>query len=172
MNRVKPSPAPTRRGDGKRLIANNRRARHEYLIEETFEAGMVLTGTEIKSVRAGKVNLQDAYARIENGEAWLYNMHISPYEQGNRMNVDPMRPRKLLLKRPELNRLFGKVQTSGLTLVPLSIYIRNGFAKLDLALARGKKLYDKRQALAEREAQREVEREVRGRGSYSHGGDE
>src|SRR4029453_19352616 len=104
MNRVKAAPTSPRREDGKRQITNNRRARHEYLIEETFEAGMVLTGTEIKSIRAGKVNLQDAYARIQNGEAWLYNMHVSPYEQGNRMNVDPVRPRKLLLKRGELHR--------------------------------------------------------------------
>jgi SsrA-binding protein len=172
MNRAKVALASAQREGAKRQITNNRRARHEYLIEETVEAGMVLTGTEIKSIRAGKVNLQDAYARIENGEAWLYNMHVSPYEQGNRMNVDPVRPRKLLLKRSELHRLFGKVQTSGLTLVPLSLYIRNGFAKLDLALARGKKLYDKRQAIAEREAEREMEREVRGRGSYSRGADE
>src|SRR5947199_299909 len=100
--------APARPKEERRQITNNRRARHEYSIEETVEAGMVLTGTEIKSVRAGKVNLQDAYARIENGEAWLHNMHVSPYEQGNRMNVDPLRPRKLLLKRPELNRLFTK----------------------------------------------------------------
>src|SRR5713226_2925016 len=141
----------------RRLVTNNRRARHEYHIEETFEAGMVLTGTEIKSIRAGRVNLQDAYARIENGEAWLFNMYVAPYEQGNRANVDPLRPRKLLLQRGELRRLTGKLQTSGLTLVPLSLYIRSGFAKLDLALARGKKLYDKREAIESREAEREVE---------------
>src|SRR5438445_609594 len=169
MSPATPARAPTRREDSKRQITNNRRARHEYLIEETVEAGMVLTGTEIKSIRAGKVNLQDAYARIENGEAWLYNMHVSPYEQGNRMNVDPVRPRKLLLKRSELHRLFGKVQTSGLTLVPLSLYIRNGFAKLDLALARGKKLYDKRQAIAEREAEREADRVLKGRQTDTRG---
>lgn len=155
--------APARPKEERRLITTNRRARHEYNIEETFEAGMVLTGTEIKSIRAGRVNLQDSYARIENGEAWLFNMHISPYEQGNRANVDPMRPRKLLLKRGELHRLFGKLQTSGLTLVPLSIYVRHGFAKLDLALARGKKLYDKREAIADREAKREADRVLKGR---------
>jgi SsrA-binding protein len=155
--------APARPKEDRRQITNNRRARHEYNIEETFEAGMVLTGTEIKSVRGGKVNLQDAYARIENGEAWLFNMHIAPYEQGNRANVDPMRPRKLLLKRGELHRLFGKLQTSGLTLVPLSLYVRNGFAKLELALVRGKKLYDKRQAIEDREARREADRELKGR---------
>ena len=155
--------APARPTESKRQITTNRRARHEYNIEETIEAGMVLTGTEIKSVRGGKVNLQDAHARIENGEAWLFNMHIAPYEQGNRANVDPMRPRKLLLKRGELHRLFGKLQTSGLTLVPLSLYVRNGFAKLELALARGKKLYDKRQAIEDREARREADRELKGR---------
>jgi SsrA-binding protein len=147
----------------RRQITSNRRARHEYHIEETFEVGMVLTGTEIKSIRGGRVNLSEAYARIENGEAWLFNMHIAAYEQGNRANVDPLRPRKLLLKRGELRRLIGKLQSSGLTLVPLSLYIRNGFAKLDLALARGKKLYDKREALADREAQRESERVLKGR---------
>jgi SsrA-binding protein len=163
MSPTKASPAPAKRVDGKRHITSNRRARFEYDIEDTFEAGMVLTGTEIKSVRAGKVNLQDSYARIENGEAWLFNTHIAPYEQGNRWNVDPVRPRKLLLKRGELNRLIGKLQTSGLTLIPLSLYIRNGFAKMELALARGKKLYDKRQAIEEREARREAERELKGR---------
>lgn len=155
--------APARPKEEKRLITSNRRARHEYNIEETFEAGLVLTGTEIKSIRAGRVNLQDSYARIDNGEAWLFHMHVAPYEQGNRMNVDPMRPRKLLLKKGELRRLFGKLQTSGLTLIPLSIYVRHGFAKLELALARGKKLYDKREAIAAREATREAERALKER---------
>jgi SsrA-binding protein len=154
--------APVKTKDEKRHIANNRRARHEYEILETFEAGMVLTGTEIKSIRAGRLNLQDAYARVENGEAWLFNMHVAPYEQGNRFNVDAMRPRKLLLKRGELHRLTGRLQTSGLTLVPLSVYVRRGFAKLELALARGKKLYDKRQAIEDREARREAERALKG----------
>src|SRR4051812_10575747 len=107
-------PSPSKPKDEKRQITSNRRARHEYHIEETFEAGMVLTGTEIKSVRGGRVNLQDAYAKFDHGEAWLFNMHIAPYEQGNRANVDPVRPRKLLLKRGELHRLYGKLQTSGL----------------------------------------------------------
>src|SRR5216684_2111260 len=119
-----PRPEGTRPKDDKRQITSNRRARHEYSIEETFEAGMVLTGTEIKSIRGGKVNLQDSYARIDNGEAWLFNMHVAPYEQGNRANVDPLRPRKLLLNRRELHRLHGKLQSSGLTLVPLSLYVR------------------------------------------------
>src|ERR1051326_1660914 len=163
MNRPKATPPAAKPRGEKRLITSNRRARHEYHVEDTFEVGMVLTGTEIKSIRAGRVNLQDSYARFDNGEAWLFNMHVSPYEQGNRANVDPMRPRKLLLKRGELHRLFGKVQTSGLTLVPLSLYVRNGFAKLELALARGKKLYDKRQAIEYREARREADRELKGR---------
>lgn len=163
MSATRAAAAPAKPRDERRLITNNRRARHEYHIDETFEAGMVLTGTEIKSIRAGRVNLQDAYARIDNGEAWLFNMHVSPYEQGNRFNVDPVRPRKLLMKRGELNRLSVKLQTSGLTLVPLSLYIRHGFAKLDLALARGKKLYDKRDAIADREARREVERAMKER---------
>src|SRR5438445_1326524 len=162
MNR-KLAPVPARPRDEKRQITSNRRARHEYHIEETFEAGMVLTGTEIKSIRGGKVHLQDAHARIENGEAWLYNMHVAPYEQGNRANVDPVRPRKLLLTRGELHRLLGKLQSSGLTLVPLSLYVRRGFAKLELALARGKKLYDKRQAIEDRDVRREADRELKGR---------
>jgi SsrA-binding protein len=147
----------------RKLIAANRRARHEYTIEESVEAGLVLTGTEIKSVRAGKVNLQDAYARVENGEAWLHGAHIAPYVQGNRFNVDPVRPRKLLLHRREIDRLLGRAQERGLTLVPLSMYLRNSYAKVELGIGRGKKLYDKRQAIAEREAQREVERALRGR---------
>jgi SsrA-binding protein len=162
MNSRAPAAPAARPKEQKRLITSNRRARHEYNIEETLEAGMVLTGTEIKSIRAGRVNLQDSYARIDNGEAWLFNMHVAPYEQGNRMNVDPMRPRKLLLNRGELRRLVGKLQTSGLTLVPLSLYVRNGFAKAELALARGKKLYDKRESIAAREASREAERVMKG----------
>jgi SsrA-binding protein len=148
---------------GRKLVTTNRRARHEYFIDETVEAGLVLTGTEIKSIRAGKVNLQDAYARVENGEAWLHNMNVAAYTQGNRFNVDPVRPRKLLLHRREIDRLLGKAQERGLTLIPLAIYLRNGFAKIELGIARGKKLYDKRQAIADREARREVERELKER---------
>jgi len=144
--------------DGKKVVVVNRRARHEYDIEDTVEAGLVLTGTEIKSVRAGKVQLQDAYARIQEGEAWLHNAHIAPYEQGNRSNVDPVRSRKLLLHRREIDRLYGKAQERGLTLVPLSVYLKNGFAKIELAIAKGRKLYDKREAIAEREAKRDQER--------------
>lgn len=145
-------------GDGRKTVAQNRRARHEYDIEDTVEAGLVLTGTEIKSVRAGKVQLQDAYARVDDGEVWVHNMHIAPYEQGNRANVNTVRPRKLLLHRREIDRLLGKAQERGLTLVPLDVHLRRGFAKVDLAIARGRKLYDKRQAIADREAKRDQER--------------
>jgi SsrA-binding protein len=153
---VKKDAPPPR--DAKKIVATNRRARHEYSIDDTLEAGLVLTGTEIKSVRHGNVQLQDAYARIENGEAWLHNMHIAPYEQGNRSNVLAVRTRKLLLHRKEIDRLFGKAQERGLALIPLSVYLRNGFAKVELAIARGRKLYDKRDAIAAREARRDQER--------------
>ena len=149
-----------------KTITENRKARHDYFIEETYETGIVLTGTEVKSLRAGKANLKDSYARVENGEMYLCNMHISPYEQGNRFNVDPVRMRKLLLHKSEINRLFGKVKQQGLTLVPLKVYFRRGRAKVELALAKGKKLYDKRDAAAEKDARREVEREARGRERY------
>ena len=139
-------------------IALNRRARHDYEILETFDAGVVLTGTEIKSVRARRVALRDAYAAIEHGEAWLHNMHIAPYEAGNRFNPDPKRRRKLLLHRREISRLLGRTVEKGLTLVPLRIYLQRGYAKVELGLARGKRQYDKRKAIAEREARREEER--------------
>jgi SsrA-binding protein len=145
-------------------IAVNRQARHEYDIEETIEAGLVLTGTEIKSVRARRVNLRGAYAQVQNGEAWIFDMHISPYEQsGTLFNHEPTRPRKLLMHRKEIERLRGKVAMKGLALVPLRIYMRGRRAKLELALARGKKLYDKRQDIAERDAKRQVQRAVRER---------
>jgi SsrA-binding protein len=144
--------------DGRKMVAQNRRARHEYDIEETLEAGLVLTGTEIKSVRAGHVQIQDAYARVEDTEVWLHNLHIAPYEQAGRFNTDPDRPRKLLLHRREIDRLFTKAQEKGLALIPLSIYLRRGFAKVDVAIAKGRKLYDKRQAIAERDAKRDQQR--------------
>ena len=146
---------------GIKVVAVNRKARHEYDIEETWDAGLVLTGCEIKSVREGRANLRDAYARPERGELWLHNMHISPYDQGNRYNPDPTRSRKLLLHRAEINRLVGKTQEKGLTLVPLKLYLQRGYAKIELGLARGRKLHDKRRAIAEREARREQERAVR-----------
>ena len=142
-------------------IVLNRRARHEYAIEETVEAGIVLTGTEIKSIRAGRVNLVDAYARIERGEAWLIGAHIAPYEQGNRYNHEPTRKRKLLAHTREIGRLAGKAAESGNTLVPLKMYDRGGHVKVDLGVARGKRSYDKRAALAERDARREIERAVK-----------
>jgi SsrA-binding protein len=140
-----------------RVITVNRRARHEYDIEETYDAGLVLTGTEIKSVRAGQAHLREAYARLEGGEIWLHGMRVAHYQQGGRENVDPGRPRKLLLHRREINRLMGKVQEQGLTLIPLRLYLRRGLAKLELGLARGRKMHDKRRAIAEREIARERE---------------
>ena len=126
-----------------KIIAENRKARHDYHIHETYEAGLVLTGTEVKSLRAGKVNLKDSYAGVENAEIYLYNMHISPYEQGNRFNHEPLRKRKLLLHRYEINKLIGKVKEKGFTLVPLKLYFVRGRAKAEIALVSGKKLYDK-----------------------------
>ena len=143
---------------GVKVVARNKKARHDYTIEETYEAGIVLTGTEIKSVRAGKVNLQDSYARIKDGEVFLLNLHISPFEQGNRFNHDPTRTRKLLLHKDEIRKLIGKTKLKGYSLIPLDLHLRNGFCKVELALAKGKKLYDKRQDMAKRDAQREMER--------------
>lgn len=150
--------------DDRKVVVTNRKARHEYHIEDTVEAGLVLTGTEIKSIRNGQVQLGDAYARIEDGEAWIYNIHIAPYEQGGRFNVEPRRKRKLLLKRQEIDRLYGKAQERGLTLIPTLLYLRRGFAKVELGIARGKKLYDRREAIAAREHRREQERALAGRG--------
>lgn len=149
--------------EGKKVVAQNKRARHDYHIEETYEAGIVLTGTEIKSIRAGRANLKDSFARISNGEVYLHNMHISPYEQGNRYNHDPLRTRKLLLHNKEIAKLIGLTREKGFSLVPLRMYLRGGFAKLELALAKGKKLYDKRETLKRKDAQREVERAFRER---------
>jgi SsrA-binding protein len=152
-----------------RPLAQNRRASHDYFIEETYEAGLVLTGTEIKSVRAGKVNINDSFATIRNGEAFVHNMHISPFEQGNRYNPsDPRRTRKLLLHRKEIDQLLGASKREGYALIPLKIYIRNGFAKLLLGLAKGKKLYDKREAAKRRDAQREIQRALREKQKVSY----
>ena len=142
-------------------IALNRKARHEYHIDETFEAGLVLTGTEIKAVRANKVNLADAFARVEHGEAWLIGAHIAPFEQGNRYNHEPKRARKLLLHRSEIDEILGRAKQKGQTIVPLRLYIsQRGRAKVELGLARGKQLHDKRRDIAARDAQREVAREL------------
>lgn len=145
-------------------IAVNRKARHDYFIDETVEAGLVLRGTEIKSIRAGRVNLRDGYAQVKNGEMWLLNIHISPYEMASHETHEPRRPRKLLLHRYQINRLADKVQAKGYTLVPLRLYLKNNRAKVEIGLARGKKQYDKREAIAKREAEREMERAIRRRG--------
>ena len=147
--------------DGERDVALNRRAYHDFFIDEKYEAWVMLTGTEIKSVRNGRANLRDGYVRIESGEAWLENVHISPYAQGNVMNQEPLRPRKLLLHRKEISSLIGKVKQKGYTLIPLRMYIARNHAKVEVGLARGKKQYDKREAIAEREAKREIARAVR-----------
>ncbi|MEN6413880.1 MAG: SsrA-binding protein SmpB [Veillonellales bacterium] len=144
-------------------VAENRKARHDYFIHEAFEAGIVLTGTEVKSLRAGKANLKDCYARIENGEIMLYNMHISPFDQGNRFNHEPLRTRKLLMHREEINKLIGKTKEKGYTLVPLKLYFTRGKVKVELGLATGKHTYDKRQDLAAKDAKREMDRAFRER---------
>lgn len=149
-----------------KIITDNRKARHDFHIEETYEAGIVLAGTEVKSLRAGRANLKDSYARVDNGEVFLYNAHISPYEQGNRFNHEPLRTRKLLMHKHEIRKLIGSVQEKGLTLVPLKMYFKNGKAKVQLALAKGKKLYDKRDDMAARDAKREMEKAFRERQKY------
>ena len=147
--------------DSEKDVAVNRRAFHDYFIDEKYEAGVMLTGTEIKSVRNGRANLRDGYVRIDGNEAWLENVHISPYAQGNVMNQEPVRPRKLLLHRKEISSLIGKVKQKGYTLVPLRVYITRNRAKVEIGLARGKRQYDKREAIAARDAKREIERAMR-----------
>jgi SsrA-binding protein len=146
-----------------KVLASNRKAYHDYHIDETHEAGVVLTGTEIKSVRAGSVNLRDSYAMVRNGEMWLMNVHIAPYEPASRQNVDPYRDRKMLMHRKEILRLFGRSQEKGLTLIPLRLYLKKNKAKVEIGLARGKKEYDKREAIAKRESAREIDRAVKER---------
>jgi SsrA-binding protein len=154
------------RESGRKLVAQNRKARHDYHIEDVYEAGIVLTGTEVKSLRAGRASLVDGFAVLKDGEAWLQNVHIPEYDQGTWTNHEPRRPRKLLLHRQEISKLVGKTKESGLTLVPLSLYFKDGKAKVEIGLARGKRTYDKRQALAERQARRDADRALatRGRG--------
>lgn len=152
------------RDEQQKVVATNRKASHDYFIEEKFEAGIVLKGTEVKSLREGRVNLQDSYASVTGGEVFLHHCHISPYTHGNIMNHDPIRARKLLLHKKEINKLHGKTQQKGLTLVPLRIYFsKRGQAKVELGLAKGKKRYDRREALRTREAGREVERAIKER---------
>jgi SsrA-binding protein len=148
-------------GKGIKIVAQNRKARHSYFIEESYEAGMVLQGTEVKALREGRANIKDGYARITDGEVYLMDVHISPYAFGNRFNHDPLRPRKLLMHSREIHRLRGKVKEKGFSLIPLSIYFSHGRAKVALALAKGKKLYDKREALKRKAMEKEVERSQR-----------
>lgn len=164
MKKAKNAPATTAHDpNAKKMVAFNRRARHEYEILDSYEAGLALVGTEVKSLRAGRVNMQDAFCRVENGEVWLYNMHITPYELGNRWNVEPLRKRKLLLHHYEIEELRSQTEQKGLTIVPLSLFFQRGFAKIEIALARGKKLYDKRESIAERDQLREAQRASSGR---------
>lgn len=146
---------------GVKAAATNRQAHHEYFILETYEVGIALTGTEVKSLRQGKANINDAFARIDNGECILYEMHISPYEFGNRFNPDPKRPRKLLLHKREILKLYSEIKEKGLTLIPLKIYFTRGIAKVELGLAKGKKLYDKRDDMAKKEADRKIDRAMK-----------
>ena len=141
---------------GTKIIATNRKARHEFFIEDTMEAGIVLTGTEVKSIRQGKVNIKESYASIDGGEVYVNGMHISPYEQGNIFNVDPLRKRKLLLHRREIRKLIGETKQKGFTLIPLSIYLKDGKVKVEIALAKGKKNYDKRDTIAKKDAERRI----------------
>jgi len=146
------------REKGRKLIAQNKKARHDYSIEDVYEAGLVLTGTEVKSLRAGRATLTDGFATVDDGEVWLRGIHIPEYSQGTWTNHEPRRARKLLLRKDEISRIVGKVKDSGVTLVPLALYFHDGYAKVEIAVARGRKNYDKRQAIAERESKREAER--------------
>lgn len=149
--------------EARKLIANNKKARFDYFIEDTYEAGIVLHGTEVKSMRMGKCSVKESFIRIENGEAIIYNMHISPYEKGNIFNKDPLRPKKLLLHKSEINKISGKLAAQGYTLVPLEVYLKDGLVKIEVGLARGKKLYDKRQDIAKKDQRREAEKEFKAR---------
>ena len=144
-----------------KLIANNKKAYHDFFIEDTFEAGISLHGTEVKSLRMGKCSIKEAFVRIENGEVFVYGMHISPYEKGNIFNKDPLRVKKLLMHRYEINKLMGKIKEKGLTLVPLKVYFKGSLVKVEIGLARGKKLYDKRDAAAKKDAKREMDRALK-----------
>ena len=150
------------KGDGK-VVAQNKKANHDYFIEDTIEAGIVLQGTEVKSIRKGKVQLKDAFVRIRNNEAWISNMHISPYEQGNRFNHEPLRSRKLLLHKKQINELIGLSKQDGFSIIPLKMYLKDGFAKVLIGLGKGKKNYDKRNDLKSKEAKRDIERAFKSR---------
>jgi SsrA-binding protein len=148
---------------GEKVVARNRRARHEYFILETFEAGIALKGSEIKSIRAGQISLAEAFVRLDGKEAWLEDAHIAPYEQASIFNHEPLRPRKLLLHSSEIHKLWNTVRQKGVTIIPLSVYLKNGRAKVEIAVAKGKKLYDKRAEIAKRDSQREIERNLHNR---------
>ena len=152
--------------DAQKLVANNKKAFHDYFIEDKYEAGIALCGTEVKSIRMGKCSIKEAYIRIENGEMLVYGMHVSPYEKGNLFNKDPMRVKKLLMHRHEINKLAGRTAQKGFTLVPLQVYFKEGKVKVEVGLARGKKLYDKRQDLAKKDQRREVEKEFKVKNLY------
>ncbi|CDI48446.1 SsrA-binding protein SmpB [Clostridium tetani] len=154
------------KGRSNKTLAENRKARHDYFVEEAYEAGIELVGTEVKSIREGKANLKDSYAEIRNGEVFLRNMHVSPYEQGNIFNKDPLRDRKLLLHKIQILKLTAYTTQQGYTLIPLSLYLKNGRVKVNLAVAKGKKNYDKRQDLIEKAAKRDIERELKDRSRY------
>lgn len=145
----------------KKIVSTNRKAFHDYLIFDRFDAGIVLTGTEIKSIRKGTFNMKDSFAKIEDGEVFLYNMHISPYEQGNRFNHEPERTRKLLLKKQEILKMLGKIKKENYTIVPLELYLSHGFAKIEVGLAKGKKLYDKRESITKKTQERDIARNTR-----------
>lgn len=147
--------------ESQKLIANNKKAYHDYFIDETYEAGVALHGTEVKSMRMGKCSIKESFIRIENGEAFVYGMHVSPYEKGNIFNKDPLRVKKLLMHKYEINKLAGKIAEKGYTLVPLQVYFKDGKVKVEVGLARGKKLYDKRQDIAKKDQRREAEREFK-----------
>lgn len=150
----------------RKLIANNKKARHDYFIEDTYEAGICLHGTEVKSLRMGKCSVKESFIRIEDGEVFIYNMHISPYEKGNIFNKDPLRVRKLLLHRYEINKIEAKLKEKGLTLVPLKVYFKDSLVKVEIGMARGKKLYDKRQDIAKKDQRREAERDFKVKNLY------
>lgn len=149
-----------------KLVANNKKAYHDYFIDEKYEAGLVLHGTEVKSLRLGKCSVKEAFVRIENSEVWIYGMHISPYEKGNIFNRDPLRPKKLLMHKDEIRKLTGRISEKGFTIVPLQVYFKDGRAKIEIGLARGKKLYDKRQDIARKDQRREAEKEFKVKNLY------
>lgn len=149
-----------------KLIANNKKAFFDYFVEDKYEAGLVLCGTEVKSVRMGKVSIKESFIRIENGEVWAYNLHISPYEKGNIFNKDPLRPKKLMLHKHEINKINGKIVQNGYTLVPLQVYLKGSLVKIEIGVARGKKLYDKRESIAKKDQRREAEKDFKVKNLY------